>query len=75
MKLSKRYWSINQAIEKAAKLGIDVSSPTLIKWCREFNLGFQLGGIGGKWYVYPDKFMRYLDGGNPENQKHKFSEQ
>jgi hypothetical protein len=62
----KKYWPLHIAIEEASKLGIEVSKPTLIKWIKKYTLGFQLGDEGGKWYVYPHKFMRYINGGKTE---------
>lgn len=61
--MKKQYWSLSKSIEEAGKLGIEVSRPTLIKWIHEYKLGFQLGGKGGKWYIYPQRLMRYIHGG------------
>ena len=72
--MKKQYWTLTKAIDKAAALGIEVSNPTLIKWCKMFDLGFQLGGSGGKWYVYPDKYLRYINGKN-QNQNSKPSQE
>jgi hypothetical protein len=52
-----------KAIEEAKKQGIEVSRPTLTKWIVRHNIGFQLGEKGGKWYVFPEKFLRYINGG------------
>jgi hypothetical protein len=59
----KKYWTTTKAIEEAAALGIEVSLPTLIKWCELYHLGFQLGGKGGKWYVFPNRFNKYINSG------------
>lgn len=66
-KEKKVYWPLNKAIAEATKQGIEVSRPTLVKWINRHLIGFQLGGIGGKWYVYPDKFLRYINGGANES--------
>jgi hypothetical protein len=63
MPKKKEYWTTAVAIEKAAEIGVEVSLPTLIKWCGQYNLGLQLGGKGGKWYVTPNKFMDYIHSG------------
>ena len=65
----KVYWSLSKAIEEAAKIGIELSKPTAIKWIKRYALGFQLGDEGGKWYLYPQKFMRYINGGKTETGK------
>lgn len=59
----QKYWTLSVAIEQAKKLGVEVSKPTLVKWIRNYKIGFQLGGEGGKWYVFPEKLMRYINGG------------
>jgi hypothetical protein len=61
--MKQKYWTLSVAIEQAKKLGVEVSKPTLVKWIRNYKIGFQLGGEGGKWYVFPEKFMRYVNGG------------
>ena len=68
-KKQKEYWPIAKAMEEAEKLGIEISKPTLIKWIKRYSLGFQLGDQGGKWYVFPKKFMRYINGGKTETGK------
>jgi len=60
---TKKFWTLTKSIEEANKIGIEVSRPTLIRWICTFNFGFQLGGEGGKWYLFPEQFMRYLNGG------------
>jgi hypothetical protein len=68
MPKKREYWSTTKAIEKAAVVGIEVSLPTLIKWCQEYKLGFQLGGKGGKWYILPEKYMKYIHSGKITNE-------
>ena len=60
MPKKNKYWSITTALEEATKIGIELSRPTIIKWCRTMKIGFQLGGEGGKWYISPKKFMEYI---------------
>lgn len=69
MAKKKEYWEMSKALEEAEKIGIKISKPTLIKWCKSKALGFQLGDKGGKWFIYPNKFMRYLNGGKTETGK------
>ena len=59
----QKYWTLSVAVEQAKKIGVEVSKPTLVKWITNYKIGFQLGGIGGKWYVIPTKFMRYINNG------------
>lgn len=40
--------------------GLCISRPTLIKWAREKKIGRQIGGKGGKWIIYPEKFKKLL---------------
>lgn len=68
-KKTKTYWTLSKSIEKANEIGVEVSKPTLIKWIKRYALGFQLGDEGGKWYLYPQKFMRYINGGKTETGK------
>lgn len=37
----------------------DVSTTTIITWCRKYGIGVK---IGGRWHVYPDKFKKILSG-------------
>lgn len=64
--MKKEYWSLKKAIEYAKSHGIEISKPTLIKWIRRYAIGFQLGDTGGKWYVFSEKYKRYIHGGNTE---------
>jgi len=61
-----RYWDIEKAQNYAKEIGIEVSKPTLIKWCKKMMLGFQLGGKHGKWFFFAEKYKRYLHGGKTE---------
>ncbi len=58
----KKYWSVSKAIEEAAKIGITVSAPTIYKWIDSYDIGHQPGGKGGKRYVDPDKFIKFITG-------------
>lgn len=69
MAKKKEYWEMSKALEEAEKIGIKISKPTLIKWCKKKALGFQLGDKGGRWFIFPNKFMRYLNGGKTETGK------
>ena len=69
MPTKKQYWALARAIKEAEKIGIEVSKPTLIKWIKKFQLGFQLGHAGGKWYVFPYKYTRFINGGKTQTLK------
>jgi len=62
MEKEKKYWTLTRAIEEANKIGVEVSKPTLIKWILTHHFGHQLGGPGGKWYVQPENFKRFING-------------
>lgn len=62
-----KHWPIKKALEYANSRGVETTMPTVIKWVREHNLGFQLSK-GGKWYIYQDKFKRYIDGGKTKTK-------
>lgn len=72
--MKKKYWTVEESIEEAKKIGIEVSRPTLIKWINEYKLGFQLGGKGGKWYTYPQRYMRYINGGRTQAAQDLYSD-
>ena len=72
--MKKKYWTIEESIKEAEKIGIEVSRPTLIKWIQEYKLGFQLGGKGGKWYTYPQRYMRYINGGRTQAAQDIYSD-
>lgn len=57
-----KFWTVEEAIAEADKIGVKVSAPTLYKWIDTFDLGHQPGGKGGKRYVYPKKFMNFIQG-------------
>lgn len=59
------YINSREAIEYAHGLGIHVSPPTVIQWCRKYNLGHQLGDQKwGKWVIDKEKFQEFLRGKN-----------
>lgn len=37
-----------------------VSLPTVINWCEQYHLGIK---IGGRWWVYEDKLLEFLEKG------------
>jgi hypothetical protein len=45
-----------------------VTLPTLIDWCRKYNLGVK---IGGRWYVYEDRLTQFLTEGKGHEKKEK----
>jgi hypothetical protein len=38
----------------------EVSLPTVIGWCKQYHLGVK---IGGRWYLYKDKLLKFLSEG------------
>lgn len=39
-----------------------VSSVTIVSWCKKHRLGRQVGGKFGRWRVDPDKLVKFLKG-------------
>lgn len=63
MSANSRYWTIKEAKEYAANIGISLSSPTIAAWCITFNLGHPIGNVKGrahKWCVDRIKFSNFL---------------
>jgi hypothetical protein len=58
-------WSAAQASAYAKFIGVPMSRPTLIKFVRDNNAGWQLGT--GRWVIYPDKFRLLLRIKNAQN--------
>lgn len=69
MAKAKQMWTLADAIKYMESKGITTSRPTLIKWAEKYDMGYQLGGRGGKWYIKPEKFQRFINGGNNNNGK------
>lgn len=71
--MTEKFWTPKEAAEYASKQGIFVSRPTVIKWCREHNLGHQLGGKTsgkwGRWFIGRKKFRKFLRGPNVKKGK------
>ena len=61
------YISTKEAIAMAKKAGISVSLPTIISWCKKFELGHQLGGHGGVWAIERNRFENFLQGTSGED--------
>jgi hypothetical protein len=45
-----------------------VTLPTVIGWCKQYNLGVK---IGGRWYLYEDRLQQFLEQGKEENDEKK----
>jgi hypothetical protein len=54
--------TMTEAVTLASVRGISVTRPTIAHWCIIYSLGHQLGGPGGRWVIYENKFKRFLDG-------------
>lgn len=61
--------SVTQAVDMAKKLGIKISRVSIIKYIKEKNLGYQLHGEGSPWIVNREKFRRFLNGKDQQNNK------
>lgn len=60
--------TVEDAIELVAKTGLKVTDQTIRDWCRKHELGHQLGGKGGRWVVYKEKFEEFLWQGQQEKE-------
>ena len=57
------YISSKEAKEMAEEIGVNVSLPTVIQWCRKYHLGHQLGSRG-RWAIDKKAFQEFLRGEN-----------
>lgn len=60
-KITQRKIGIRKAMELAKEKGLDFSTPTIIKYCKEFKLGKQVTGKFGRWYIDVDKWIKFLE--------------
>lgn len=60
MKKRSKFIFTKEAIELLSKKGIHTTSPTLIKWCRNHNLGKQFGGKRSVWYIDQEKLEQFI---------------
>jgi hypothetical protein len=59
-----KHISIPEAVQIAKDMGIGITYPTAIKWCRDNKLGYQPGGGKGKrWYIKQELWTNFLKGG------------
>ena len=61
----EKYLTTTEAIQVAEHLGVSVTLPTMISWCRKFGIGHQLGGQHGHWLVRREKLEEFLAGDIP----------
>ena len=59
----EKRWDVTRCIAEAAKLGIMMTRPTVIRMCETQGIGYQPTGRGGTWAVYPDRFKAAIKGG------------
>lgn len=60
--------SLQEAHDIAVASGITVTIPTLINWVSKNDLGMQLSGKNGKWFVDRDKFDKFINWGNQDGE-------
>lgn len=59
----KKYCNTREAVQMADDFGIKCTMPTMISWCRNHNIGHQVGSGGsGKWIVDVEKFTKFIHG-------------
>lgn len=56
------YYTIREALNSASEIGICVTIPTITSWVKNNNLGLQINGTGGQWFVDKIKFDNFLRG-------------
>ena len=61
--------SVAEAIALAERRGISVTPPTIAAWCRQYGIGYQLGGRHGKWRVVKDRLNEFLSSGANHGNK------
>jgi len=59
-----------QAAQIAQEQGINISVMTVYKWIKDYDLGYQIGG-SGKWFIYVDKYLKFLAGEGVGSAKRK----
>ena len=62
------YLTTTEALLVAEHLGVSITLPTMISWCRKFGIGHQLGGQHGHWLVRRDKLEEFLAGDIPAEE-------
>jgi hypothetical protein len=58
----EKRWTVTRCIEEAAKLGINMTRPTVIRMCETQDIGYQPTGKWGAWAVHPDRFKALIKG-------------
>lgn len=66
-----KYYTVDEALEIAHSVGIDITYATLLAWIDRRKLGFQPGGTGSRWFVYRDKFDKFIRGENVRNHNNE----
>lgn len=56
-----QYLTTTTAITLAANLGVSVTRPTVVSWCKKYKLGFRLGKKG-RWQIDKSKFTNFIKG-------------
>lgn len=56
------YYTADEALQKAASVGIKVTLATLLIWVDRLGLGFQPGRKGSKWFIYREQFDKFIHG-------------
>lgn len=62
MAQKEKYISISRAMEMAKKMGVTFTRPTVIKHVKQRELGYQIGGKGGRWIVIEKEWKKFLNG-------------
>jgi len=57
------YINLTEALEIAKQYNVEVTRPTILKWCIENNCARQFGGIHSPWYIDEKKFKDFLSNG------------
>lgn len=57
-----------EALKIVAQYSRQITKPTLIKWVKYNDLGYQCLA-GGSWYIHKDKLIQLMKGGRCENRK------
>ena len=56
------YYTAEEALQKAASIGIKVTLATLLTWVDRHGIGFQPGRKGSKWFINREQFDKFIHG-------------
>lgn len=52
--------TITEARAVLLRHGVVRTSAAVIRWCKEYGIGVQMGGVKGQWRVDKDKLLEFI---------------